>query len=286
MFNILMSEEPPESEQLKLPSEEEFQTVYDNKAQADKELGPDSALSSRGVEPEFEAQARRAAMRIVGDTVERTDVYEEMGGGNPEKRRIDFLKGNLVSNMTFIEGEYLLANKQDQNAYMLHQGLLTVAGIADTPGWSIERYVANNVAHNKKIGDKQAERNAIVRIYDSLGVLDNALKFLPKTRGERSPEHVEQFTGINYPSRLWQDETLRETMFESVDNAHQLLGMISSPEPKSIEGFIAKLRFEFIRQGLGWKTPRRRDPSYAAFDRNMKNARVLAWAEFKETAPA
>jgi len=284
MFNSHMSEEPPENEQLRLPTEEEIQAVHDNKEQADKELGPDPALGSQGVEPEFEAQARRAAMRIVGDTVERTDVYEDLGGGNPEKRRLDYLKDNLLSNMAFIESEYLLGHKQDQNAYMLHQGILAVVGIADTPGWSIERYVTTTVEKNQQLGDKQAQRNAVVRAYDSLGVLDNALKFLPKTGGERSQERVEQFTGHNYPSELWQDETLRETVFESVDEAQQLLGMMSSPEPRSIEGFIAKLRFELIRQGLGWKIPRRREPSYATFDRNLRNARTLAWGEFKAAA--
>jgi hypothetical protein len=283
MFNNHMSEEPTDNEQLPLPTDEDIQ---DLRKQADELLGPDQAQGSRSAEPEIEAQARRAAMRIVGDTVERTDVYEDLGGGNPEKRRIDFLKGNLVSNMAFIESEYLLGHKQDQNIYMLHHGLLAVAGIADTPGWSIEKFVAHNVEHSKKMGDKQAERNATIRTYDSLGVLDNAMKFLPKSGGERSEEHVQQFTGHNYPSALWQDETLRETIFESVDNAHQLLGMMSSPDPRSIEGFISKLRFEFIRQGLGWKIPRRRDPSYAGFDRNLRNARTLAWGEFKETTSA
>lgn len=241
-----------------------------------------------GTVEEVVPQAVQAARRlhlVEEKDDDKTDAYADIGGGNPEKRRIHNLKDDMVAGFMAIE-MYQPFEKGDKNAFMLHQGLMAVYSLSETPGWNIERMVAERMVEHEGDGGKQGRRNKAARLYDSIGVMRDSFNFAVKGPGsvDRREEHLEQFIKDMCPSDIWQDETAKQKILTGLDSAYLLMRMMVSDDHDSIDRFLKKVQHTLVRQGLGFTVKNRRDPGYGNLKRHLENARKLAWKEWDTEA--
>jgi hypothetical protein len=230
---------------------------------------------------ELQQKAAEAALRLVPDAP--GNAWEDLGAGNRKKMRLDRLGQELADNVIEIQSKYDGLTHQDSNAFKIQHALFSIAHMATSGGTNIERYVAGIVG---EVPDKD-RKNAAVRSYDSLAMLENAFNFVtPNVSGQRSEEHIEQFTD-NFPTPLWQDNQLKEETLEAIDKSHQIIGTLSSPNQESILGFVKKMRIELLNS-IGYAPlPRhgRTANQNSARQRAISNLKTLAWQDWEHSLP-
>jgi hypothetical protein len=247
---------------------------------------PPGAHSPESLEPD----EVDAAKRVLDETVQLTaipedplagptDVYDDIGGGDRRKRFLDRMKADITNGLFEIDEKYLTPHPDDRAIYALHRSIGSIKDLSDTPGMSIELFVSQSVQSYAK-GGEQNKRNEATRLHDSLGLLKNALEFADTSDSE---ERDEQFRHVA-KSELWNDKTLNTVLTRAIVDARNLIAYMSSSDPKSIEAFLTKFRYQIMRE-LGFKTPERGASASTKekYKRHVGNLSVQAWRDWKET---
>lgn len=253
--------------------------LFTESASGSEASGHDDVLASRNVDPEI----KRATFRLLEGG--SGSVYEDLGAGNPQKRKFDNLRKGLFDNIETIEINGAVYANGDRDIFKLVEGLKAVKGIFDFPGWDIRKNVAYAVGEFQKTGGEKFKRNRSVIIYDSLNMLQAAFRHTVKNPAthERSEELIEQFTEDICPSGLWGQTRLRGAMLESIDQAYEMVAHMTNDDPKSIEGFIRKMQLELLRQGLDIEYTRgQSQQAKQGNERKLANTKVIAWEEWIE----
>lgn len=285
-----ITSDPEFNAQLRAGSQDITEFMAGVRADREKPTEPDiQEDSSTVVDTENVVAIGAAASRrltLVEADPEPLNAYEDLGGGNPQKRRFDSLRADLLHNIEIIETDGALYANGDWNVFKLVEGVKVIRGIFDYPGWDIKKSVNHAVNEFQKTGGEKFKRNRTVILHDSLGSLQAAFRHTIKNRTthERNEELVEQFTEDICPSGLWGEVKLTEAMLESIDQAYEMVANMTSYDQKSIEGFIKKMQMELLKQGLGIDYARGQSQSVKSRnDQRLANARILAGQEWQES---
>lgn len=241
------------------------------------------------------AVAQKAALRLIANSLETTDVHKEIGHGDRKKIHLEELGEELVLGVFQIQEKYRPLADGDKTQFKLQQALFTIGQMAATNTRSIETVIDMMVPGSKP---SREDRFKLMRTHDSLKLLEDAFRHIISDPQTGREEHIKNFLDKN-KSPLWDDnedddyetkqakEKIKEAIFKNVDIAYQIIGELSSPNPKSVEAFIKKFRYDLLRKSGITPPPRhgKLAVQQANYDRAVSNLRKQAWLEWRESVP-
>ena len=205
---------------------------------------------------------------------EPEDPWKSIGGGSSGNTLTDSMLigiGQQLADKVFELDQVKNKEGDDLNKVKLLNGVMFIAQMAAHNCRDISQFIGIVAPPEQK--NTQASRERIIIVHDSLELLKTA--YLTR---------VEFFH--NYKSVLWETPEAVKKTLGALNQTTQLIAELTSPDPKSIEGFITKTQVRLLESaGI---PPLRKSASHqqkAGRQRTINNLRAIAWKDFHELPP-